>query len=229
MTFQRIKRKLHNLTHPVVGEVWMLHRVVEQRSVKPGQRDLEVTPAWLEQKINDYRVKGWKFVSIDKLPKKGRWVCITFDDGYRDNYTLAYPLLKQLDVPFAVYVSTGFLDNHNEMWWYPGQQLAMSTEELKTLDTDSLCTIGAHTVNHLKLDSLSVEQQIAEIKNSKDELEQLLGHPIRHFSFPHGAYNDDTIAICQGLGFQTVARSWGGPLRRGASRRVLNRIEAIQP
>lgn len=229
MTFQRIKRKLHNLTHPVVGEVWMLHRVVEQRSVKPEQRDLEVTPAWLEQKINDYRVKGWKFVSIDKLPKKGRWVCITFDDGYRDNYTLAYPLLKQLDVPFAVYVSTGFLDNHNEMWWYPGQQLAMSTDELKTLDTDSLCTIGAHTVNHLKLDSLSVEQQISEIKNSKDELEQLLGHPIRHFSFPHGAYNDDTIAICQGLGFQTVARSWGGPLRSGASRQVLNRINAFQP
>lgn len=229
MTFQRIKRKLHNLTHPVVGEVWMLHRVVEQRSVKPGQRDLEVTPAWLEQKINDYRAKGWKFVSIDKLPKNGKWVCITFDDGYRDNYTLAYPLLKQLDVPFAVYVSTGFLDNHNEMWWYHGQQLAMSTDELKTLDTDSLCTIGAHTVNHLKLDSLSVEQQIAEIKNSKDELEQLLGHPIRHLSFPHGAYNDDTIAICQGLGFQTVAKSWGGPLRRGASRRVLNRIETIQP
>ena len=229
MTFQRIKRKLHNLTHPVVGEVWMMHRVVEQRSVKPGQRDLEVTPAWLEQKINDYRVKGWKFVSIDNLPKKGKWVCITFDDGYRDNYTLAYPLLKQLDVPFAVYVSTGFLDNHNEMWWYPGQQLAMSTDELKTLDTDSLCTIGAHTVNHLKLDSLSVEQQIAEIKNSKDELEQLLGHPIRHFSFPHGAHNDDTINICQELGFQTVARSWGGPLRRGASRRVLNRIETIQP
>lgn len=229
MTFQRIKRKLHNLTHPVVGEVWMLHRVVEQRSVKPEQRDLEVTPAWLEQKINDYRVKGWKFVSIDKLPKKGRWVCITFDDGYRDNYTLAYPLLKQLDVPFAVYVSTGFLDNHNEMWWYPGQQLAMSTDELKTLDTDSLCTIGAHTVNHLKLDSLSIEQQISEIKNSKDELEQLLGHPIRHFSFPHGAHNDDTINICQELGFQTVAKSWGGPLRRGASRRVLNRIEAIQP
>lgn len=229
MTFQRIKRKLHNLTHPVVGEVWMLHRVVEQRSVKPEQRDLEVTPAWLEQKINDYRVKGWKFVSIDNLPKKGRWVCITFDDGYRDNYTLAYPLLKQLDVPFAVYVSTGFLDNHNEMWWYPGQQLAMSTDELKTLDTDSLCTIGAHTVNHLKLDSLSVEQQIAEIKNSKDELEQLLGHPIRHFSFPHGAHNDDTINICQELGFQTVARSWGGPLRSGASRRVLSRIETIQP
>lgn len=229
MTFQRIKRKLHNLTHPVVGEVWMLHRVVEQRSVKPEQRDLEVTPAWLEQKINDYRAKGWKFVSIDNLPKKGRWVCITFDDGYRDNYTLAYPLLKQLDVPFAVYVSTGFLDNHNEMWWYPGQQLAMSTDELKTLDTDSLCTIGAHTVNHLKLDSLSVEQQISEIKNSKDELEQLLGHPIRHFSFPHGAHNDDTINICQELGFQTVAKSWGGPLRRGASRRVLNRIETIQP
>ncbi len=224
MTFQRIKRKLHNLTHPVVGEVWMLHRVVEQRSVKPGQRDLEVTPAWLEQKINDYRAKGWKFVSIDKLPKKGKWVCITFDDGYRDNYTLAYPLLKQLDVPFAVYVSTGFLDNHNEMWWYPGQQLAMSTDELKTLDTDSLCTIGAHTVSHPKLDILTREQQYREIAESKQTLEALLGHEIKHFSFPHGAHNDDTLAICRELGFRTVVQSWGGPLHRGENPYPLPRI-----
>lgn len=224
MTFQRIKRNLHNLTHPVVGEVWMLHRVVEQRSVNPEQRDLEVTPAWLEQKINDYRVKGWKFVSIDKLPKKGKWVCITFDDGYRDNYTLAYPMLKRLGVPFTVYVTTGFINNQQPMWWYPDEQLGISHEELRAMDADPLCTIGAHTVSHPKLDTLTRKQQYKEIADSKQVLENLLGHEVQHFSFPHGAHNEDSLTICRELGFQTVVQSWGNPLRYGENPYPLPRI-----
>lgn len=224
MIQQRIKRKLYKLTHPVVGEIWMLHRVVEHVSNVPEQKELEVTVAWLEQKINEYRNKGYTFVSIDNLPKHGRWVCLTFDDGYRDNYTVAYPMLKLLGVPFTVYVTSGFIDNQLSMWWYPNQQLGMSSDELQLMDADPLCTIGAHTVSHPKLDTLTREQQYHEIAESKQTLEALLGHEIKHFSFPHGAHNDDTLAICRKLGFRTVVQSWGGPLRRGENPYPLPRI-----
>ena len=224
MIQQRIKRKLYKLTHPVVGEIWMLHRVVEHVSNVPEQKELEVTVAWLEQKINEYRSKGYTFVSIDNLPEHGRWVCLTFDDGYRDNYTLAYPMLKRLSVPFTVYVTSGFIDNQLSMWWYPNQQLGMSSDELQLMDADPLCTIGAHTVSHPKLDILTREQQYREIAESKQTLEALLGHEIKHFSFPHGAHNDDTLAICRELGFRTVVQSWGGPLRRGENPYPLPRI-----
>lgn len=207
------------------------YRVVEQR-------ELEVTPDWLEQKILEYKSKGYTFVSIDELPSilnfqfsifnSHRWVCLTFDDGYRDNYTLAYPLLKRLYVPFTVYVTTGFYDNRLPMWWYEGEQLGLSTEELKALDADPLCTIGAHTVSHPKLDTLSREQQYQEIAESKQTLEALLGHEINHFSFPHGAHNEDTLAICRDLGFQTVVQSWGGPIRCGEHPDVLPRINLKQ-
>lgn len=235
MTFQYIKRKLYNLTHPVVGEVWMLHRVVEKRSNKAAQRELEVTPEWLEQQIMDRRTKGWRFVSIAEAEKAIRedeyrspFISLTFDDGYRDNYTIAYPLLKRLDTPFAVYISTDFLDNRSEMWWYPDQQLAMSTEELLSLDADPLCTIGAHTVSHPKLDTLPREHQLHEIKDAKESLENLLGHSVHHFSFPHGAYNSDTLAICRQLHFSTIAKSWGGHLRRGEHPYVLPRVNKKQ-
>lgn len=202
----------------------MLHRVVEQRSDVPEQRELEVTPDWLEQKILEYKSKGYSFISIDNLTTLNtqhstlntkKWVCITFDDGYRDNYTLAYPMLKRLNVPFTVYVTTGFIEKQMSMWWYPNEQLGISTDELKALDNDPLCTIGAHTVSHPKLDALSRKQQYQEIAASKQTLETLLGHEIKHFSFPHGAHNDDTLAICRELGFQTIVQSWGEPLRRG--------------
>lgn len=224
MIQQRIKRKLYKLTHPVVGEIWMLHRVVEHVSNVPEQKELEVTVAWLEQKINEYRNKGYTFVSIDNLPKHGRWVCLTFDDGYRDNYTVAYPMLERLGVPFTVYVTSGFIDDQLSMWWYPNQQLGMSSDELQLMDADPLCTIGAHTVSHPKLDTLTREQQYHEIAESKQALEALLGHDIKHFSFPHGAHNDDTLAICRKLGFRTVVQSWGGPLRRGENPYPLPRI-----
>ena len=228
MIFSKIHRKFYKLFHPVVGEIWMLHRVVEQRSEKPEQRELEVTPSWLEQKILAYKAKGYSFVSIDHLLPKSKWVCITFDDGYRDNYTLAYPLLKRLAVPFAVYVTTGFIDNQLPMWWYPGEQLGISTEELKRLDTDPLCTIGAHTVGHPKLDTLTYEQQYKEIAESKQTLERLLGHEISHFSFPHGTHNDDTLEICRELGFVTAVQSWGGLVRYGVNHWPLPRINQIE-
>lgn len=236
MILQRIKRKLYKATHPVLGEIWMLHRVVEQRSEKPEQRELEVTPDWLEQKILEYRKKGYTFISLDDISsfqvsgfKFHHFVCITFDDGYRDNYTLAYPLIKRLGVPFTVYVTTGFIDNRLPMWWHPNQQLGLSLDELIALDADPLCTIGAHTVSHPRLDTLSYEEQYKEIASSKQTLENLLRHEVKHFSFPHGAYNADTLAICRELGFKTVVQSWGGPVRRGATPYPLPRIELLEP
>lgn len=227
----KIHRKFYKLFHPAIGEIWMLHRVVEHRSEKPEQRELEVTPEWLERKVMDYKQKGYQFVPIDALSPftSPKWVCVTFDDGYRDNYTMAYPLLKRLHVPFTVYVTTGFIDNRIPMWWYPGEQLGMSADELKELAKDPLCTIGAHTVTHAKLDELTYEEQYKEIAQSKQELEDVLGKEIKHFSFPHGAHNAETLKTCEQLGFATAVQSWGGPVRRGQRPNPLPRINVLQP
>lgn len=229
MILERIKRKFHNLRHPVAGEIWMLHRVVEQRSADPQQSVLEVTPGWLEEKILNYQKKGYSFVPIDHLPERGHWVCVTFDDGYRDNYTHAYPLLKALGIPFTIYATTGFIDNHMPMWWYPGQALGIKADELKQMDADPLCTVGTHTVSHPHLDTLPHEQQYQEILASILSLEHLLNHPVRHLSLPHGAYDDNTVSICRELGIHSVVTSWGGPVRRRESHFPYPRINITQP
>lgn len=218
-----LRRKLHNLTHPLLGRILMLHRVVEQRN-EGENRELEITPEFLKRTIETYRKQGYRFVSIDEACEiigRGRtdqpFVCLTFDDGYQDNYDIAYPILKQTNVPFAIYVTTGFIDNRHPMWWYTNEKLGISTESLKTLDSDPLCTIAAHTVSHPKLDTLSPEEQTKEIVQSRQELESLLGHPIRHFSYPHGSYNDDTLKIVNGCNFVSALCAWGGTIRKGVA------------
>ncbi len=229
MNNSTLERQIFNFAHPATGEIWMLHRVVEQRSEKPEQRELEVTPDWLEEKILEYKKKGYTFAPISRMPKIGKWVCITFDDGYRDSFTHALPLMKRLDVPFTVYVTTGFIDNQMPMWWYPDEEFGISTQELLLLDSEPLCTIGAHTVSHPKLDTLDRSKQYHEISASCQQLEELLHHPLEHFSLPHGAYSGDTIEICQELELQTVVTSWGGRVRQRKKYLPYPRINIVQP
>ncbi len=231
-----LQRKLHNLTHPMLGRILMLHRVVEQRS-EGENHELEITPEFLRRTIEAYRQQGHRFVSIDEacdIISKGHtnhpFVCLTFDDGYQDNYDIAYPILKQMDIPFAIYVTTGFIDNRIPIRWYPDEKLGINTESLKTLDVDPLCTIGAHTVSHPRLDTLTAEEQEKEILQSRQELENLLGHPIRHFSYPHGAYNTDTLKIVSDSRFLSSLCAWGGSIRKGNVNLLeLPRIEMKEP
>ena len=227
-------RKLHNLTHPVLGRILMLHRVVEHRS-EGKNRELEVTPKFLEQTIESYRCQGCKFVSIDeactiiqagKHPERP-FVCFTFDDGYQDTFDLAYPILKQHNVPFAVYVTTGFVDKTAQMWWYE-QADVMDWEQVKILDNDPLCTICVHTVTHPRLSTLTEDSAHKEITSSKRRLEEVLGHPIQHFSYPHGDYNTTTIQLVKEANFKSSLMAWGGPIRRGANLLLLPRIELRQ-
>lgn len=229
--FRKIQRKIYKAFHPALGEVWMLHRVVpeDQRSACKEQYDLEVTPKYLEKLIVDYKNRGYQFVSIDRVKeilknnsihvfrRSHRFICVTLDDGYRDNLVEALPVFKKHEVPFVVYVTTDFIDNKSGMWWYPGQKLALSMDELIQLDKETLCTIGAHTLSHPKLDTLPLEEQRREIVESKVQLEQWLGHPIVHFSYPHGAHTEETKQLAVQARFSTILCAWGGKVRVGQS------------
>ncbi len=139
---KRIRRKIYKALHPAVGEVLMLHRVTETRSVLEENRQLEVTPVFLEETILKYKAEGYRFVSLDevheqmtlKKKQKGKFVCFTLDDGYRDNYELAYPVFKKHNCPFAIYVTTDFPDGKGLLWWYILENILLNEEKLTLSD-----------------------------------------------------------------------------------------------
>lgn len=118
----------HQLLRPFVGGVGailMLHHVrpAVANGFKPNQL-LEITPDFLEKVIVFLRQSDFDIVTLDELHRrmvdgdfKRRFVCVTFDDGYRDTQKWAYPMLKAHGVPFTVYIPTSFPDRLGELWW----------------------------------------------------------------------------------------------------------------
>jgi peptidoglycan/xylan/chitin deacetylase (PgdA/CDA1 family) len=93
-------------------------------------RSHEITPEFLDRTIR--ALKRWKFdiISMDEVCRRavtraspGRFACLTFDGGYRDLMTSAYPLLAEHGVPFMVYLATAFPDGFGEAWWLALEQV----------------------------------------------------------------------------------------------------------
>jgi peptidoglycan/xylan/chitin deacetylase (PgdA/CDA1 family) len=108
-----------------VGVIFTLHHVRPPRPDRfQPNRLLEVTPRFLTRVIKLLRRSNVDLVSLDEMHRRlsegdftRRFVCLTFDDGYRDTLQYAYPILKEAGVPFAVYVATSFPDRLGELWW----------------------------------------------------------------------------------------------------------------
>ena len=108
-----------------VGVILTLHHVRPPRPDRfQPNRLLEITPQFLAGVIKLLRRSDVDLVSLDELYRRmtagdfhRRFVCLTFDDGYRDTLQHAFPMLKEAGVPFAVYLPTSFPDRLGELWW----------------------------------------------------------------------------------------------------------------
>ena len=122
------------------GIILMFHRVLpaESRPRIGGHARLEITPEALEQTIQYFARRRYDVYSPDELhhfltaaQKADKpFVLFTFDDGYVDNLTHAYPIFKKHNIPFTVNVSTCFPERTAISWWYLLEDLILSREEL---------------------------------------------------------------------------------------------------
>lgn len=120
------------------GAVFMMHHV---RPARPDpfqpNRHLEISPEFLRSAIERIRANGYEIISMDEavdLLKSGyghrRYAVLTFDDGYKDNLEIAYPILKELDAPFTVFVTSGLVDRTSELWWVALEQIIAENDEV---------------------------------------------------------------------------------------------------
>ena len=109
-----------------VGYIYMFHMVCPKTDMLAPIDELRVSPEYFEAFLREHQ-KRLDFISINdlyaRISNKQRsdkpFGIITFDDGYEDNFTYAYPILKKLNIPFVIYVSAGLVNDNTPIWNYP--------------------------------------------------------------------------------------------------------------
>ena len=156
-------------------------------------------------------------VQTGRLGEPGARVAITFDDGYCDNLTHAYPVLQRLGLPFTIFVTPGFVRS--------GAALYLTPAQLRQLADDPLATIGAHGDSHARLTGLSDQALQQELVSSKAWLEDAIGKRVTTMSYPHGAVDARVRDAVRAAGFTTACCSEFGVNQPGRDRLALRRTD----
>jgi peptidoglycan/xylan/chitin deacetylase (PgdA/CDA1 family) len=286
MRFLSISRA-YTLAEPVyggLGTILGFHRVYERAgalSFRPNS-SLEISTEFLESLILMLLEEDVDIVSLDRVyqilinrevPDR-KFVCFTFDDGYRDTYELAYPVFKKYNIPMAIYVIAGERGLNNEIFanyileeiirrnsslkverdgktltydtasdrmktrvynelysivqngrWPElrdeivqeglrveifSDNFRMSWDDVAAMSQDTNITIGAHTVTHRRLHTLTRGDIVAEISDSISMISKYSRTAVQHFCYPGGGVSREVFEVMTSFGLRTATTTKPG-------------------
>ena len=183
---------------------------------------LRVKPAEFDRQVAWMKAQGFHFVTMQELqdnwgqhPEKT--VAITFDDGYLDNLENAYPILEKYQAKATIYV---VVDRHDRDWstykkaHHNSGELArepkLNDEQVQFLAQSGVVEIGSHTLTHANLDKLDDAACLAELVDSKQQLEQLTGTAVNSFAYPFGIYSQRDVDLAKQAGYHNAVTTKEG-------------------
>ncbi len=159
----------------------------------------------------EYLVRVATPVAIDGKPMAGSrplQVAVTFDDGFESVVQNAMSVLRRLGIPMVQFFPTGSWGSRPSWVRNPAHpsytERVLGPDELRTLASDPLVTIGSHSISHPRFTDLPPEVAMREFVHSKSDLESVLQRPVELFSFPHGAHNGPLLAQARAAGYRRV-------------------------
>ena len=188
--------------------VWILcyHRVDENPAQYTVLQPAEFEAQMAYLKAHDFQVVPLvKIVDAlqfgEKLPPKT--VALTFDDGYKDNYTVAYPILKRYNYPATLFIYPHYISNGGA---------ALKWDQLRQMVADPLITVQSHTLTHPDLvrigrhlnDADYSARLTRELSAPKALLEKNLGVKIPFIAYPYGSYNAAVLKATRAAGYRAA-------------------------
>ena len=197
--------------------------VLYYHSVDPSEaNEVIISPEKLREELTFIKDSGYTTLTMSELndyilnnaPIPEKSIVITFDDGYADNYANAFPILKELDMKATIFVISNFTDKDG---YY------MTSQQLKEM-ADYGIDIQSHTASHAHLNQLTYEEQLNELKTSKEKLESITEKPVISIAYPFGDYDDNTILASKEAGYSLSFNTNRGLSDRTDNPLSLNRI-----
>lgn len=202
----------------------LVYHYIRQEPPKTSDRigwNLTVTPENFQAQMTWLATNGYHPIDFNDLrayfagrtPLPSKALVITFDDGYKDLYTTAYPILQSFGFKAVAYIVTSFV----------GQPRYVTAAEIVEMDRHGI-QIGSHTVDHPDLARTSTSQVTYQMSASKAWLQRLVGHQVIDFAYPSGKFNAAVVGALQATGYDTAVTVLGGTIHSRADRYLWTRI-----
>ncbi len=186
--------------HYVAGDklvpVLMYHHIQNYAGTDKIEAGLSVTPAafashldWL--KNNGYHTITFSDLFSGKVVEKS--VILTFDDGYADNYTEVFSMLKERDQKGVFFIISS----------YAGAGGYMNSTQLREM-SDAGMDIQSHTVSHIDMQYAKKGDMDSQLANSKASLEEITGKPVEFLCYPSGRFGDLTEREAKAAGYKAA-------------------------
>ena len=190
--------------------ILMYHYISEPpQDADKYRKDLSITPADFRTQMAYLAANGYETVDLydltlaitakKDLPEKP--VIITLDDGYRDNYENAFPILQENGQKATFFIVTEFIDNgySDYMTWEMAEEMAAAGMRIEP-----------HSKTHADLTGREHDYLIYEILGSQETIAAHIGYTPRYFCYPGGRYDDATIEVVSELNFWGAVTTEGG-------------------
>lgn len=191
-------------------------------------------PARFRQHMRFLRTRGYQPVALRDFdryasgaaPIPHKAVAVTFDDGFRDNYEQALPILQEYAIPATLFMVSGLAGQQNR-WMngvgYPARAM-LSWTQVREM-SEAGVEIGGHTVNHARLPELPVERVRSEILDCKRMIEDRIGREVGSFAYPYGLFSDAAQEAVAAAGYLRACSTRSGFNRPTTDKFLLRRIE----
>ncbi len=162
---------------------------------------------------NDFQTLTLDEISSRPANNNHKSVVITFDDGWANNYTHAFPILQKRQLTATIFIVTSFV----------GQQSYLDWPQIKEMHAAGI-SIQSHTASHRPLTLLDEPEIMTELESSKKTIEDHLGAAVDFLSVPQGMVSELVIAVARKIGYQAVCTSEPGFSHKPGNPSVLKRI-----
>lgn len=196
---------------------WHGVRVLGYHRVAEGSTSLGVSPAAFREQMEIVRGSGAELIrledALDLLALgrvEGRYIAVTFDDGYADNVESAEPVLAELGIPATIFLPTRVIDGTTPYYWFPDRPRALTWEEVRDAVRRGTFDFQSHTRTHPWLPDLSDAQARDEIFGSREDIADRIGTVPSSLCYPGGLYSARDERLVTEAGYRAAVTTIPG-------------------
>jgi peptidoglycan/xylan/chitin deacetylase (PgdA/CDA1 family) len=203
---------------------WDGVRILGYHRIDGRRESLSVSPEAFRRQMEDVVESGATPVrladALDLLaqPVAGRYIAVTFDDGYLDNVTHAEPVLAELGIPGTIFLPTQIIDGTRGYDWFAEPVEALGWDEVDAAARRGVFDFQSHGCSHIWMTSADHRRAWTELCDSRERIEERIGRPVTVMAYPAGMYSTRDAALAEQAGYRAAVTTRPGVNRGGGCR-----------